>query len=206
MADDMILSSEVLRNLAQVITQYCYMQNEILDNFLTNMQALSSEWQDDETFSSMMEEIQLLTRQSKQYFGELYNTYPALFQKMADQIDARPTFGQTSYSSGYSSGSAGSAGGSGSTGGGAQPPVDPMVKSLFDKYSGLSDQIKEKMLSGGPAKDINQFMVQCWKEYRSNPENCGEFAKTVSLQLMRSYQSTSDDDDTPPVLKLVKKR
>lgn len=90
--EQLTLNSQILRSAAQIIRGYCYKQQETLDMYLSNVQALSDQWQDDETFSQMYMNIALMVSQCKDYFNEIVNTYPALFEQKAELIDNRPKY------------------------------------------------------------------------------------------------------------------
>lgn len=90
--DQMYLDSEVLRSIADIIDKYCRLQNSTVNDYLTKIYALSNEWQDDQTFSQLVDEIKSLANQCNHYFYEINTTYPPHFRRLADTIDARPRY------------------------------------------------------------------------------------------------------------------
>ncbi len=53
---------------------------------------LESEWRDDETFGSIVEELNSLKTQALDLIEEIYETYPKYFRKRAQQILERPIY------------------------------------------------------------------------------------------------------------------
>lgn len=95
--DQLILDSQALTNTAQLIRAYCQRQKEILDKYLSNIQSLDCEWQDDETFYGMYSEISALCKRSEDYFDEICSTFPQMFEHIAQWIETRPSYGQNGY-------------------------------------------------------------------------------------------------------------
>ena len=130
--DNMTLDPEVLKSVANTITIYTQRQKEIMNNFLRNVSNLGSEWQDDETFYSLIQEIMKLKSDFHAKM-ESVNVYATIFKNRAEEIERRPKFGQsTDVSLGHASNST-SGNASISTQQRAYSSSKIMQKSGFDK-------------------------------------------------------------------------
>ena len=88
----LIFDPEVLLATADIIKGYCAKQREIMDDYFSKIMALKSEWSDDETFGSMVEEIRNLSRDFLDIIDEIESTYPEYFRSKAQLILERPVF------------------------------------------------------------------------------------------------------------------
>lgn len=86
------LDAETLFLTADTVDNYCAKQREIINVYYAQIMALENEWQDDETFGGVVEEIRKLRTQVLAVIEEIYNTYPKYFRDKAQQILTRPTF------------------------------------------------------------------------------------------------------------------
>ena len=135
--DQMILDPQILRTVASTIRAYCSKQEATLEEYISKINSLSDQWQDDETFSQMQAHIRQMTDQCKTSFQEVSGMYPQLFEKMAELIDRRPAFTPTI--AGYPAADAGSTAGA-SSGASAGPriiiPAEQVDYSLAIKEQG----------------------------------------------------------------------
>lgn len=92
--DNLILDAEVLRETADRICEYTRLQNEIMNEYVRNIGSLGNEWQDDRTFSSMIEEIMQL-RAYIQIKMDGIKSYADYFRQRAEMIENRPSWGKT---------------------------------------------------------------------------------------------------------------
>lgn len=88
--DILILDEESLLIIAETITNYCVKQKELLDTYYSKIISLESEWNDDETFGSLIEEINTLRIKAHKYLDEINNIYPRYFRAKAQHILNRP--------------------------------------------------------------------------------------------------------------------
>lgn len=110
--DDLVLNAESLFNIADIIDGYCAKQREVVNVYHAQIMALEAEWRDDETFGTMVQELNALKTQAITILDEVYETYPKYFRKRAQQILERPIYhsdsttvvGSTSPNLGYGSG------------------------------------------------------------------------------------------------------
>lgn len=84
--DDLILDAESLFNIADIIDGYCARQREVVNVYHAQILALESEWQDDETFGSLVGELNLLRAQALNLIDEIYETYPKYFRQRAQRV------------------------------------------------------------------------------------------------------------------------
>ena len=90
--DDLVLDAESLLNIADIIDGYCAKQREVVNVYHAQIMALESEWRDDETFGTMVEELNALRTQALEILDEVYETYPKYFRDRAQQIMERPIY------------------------------------------------------------------------------------------------------------------
>ncbi len=117
--DDLVLDANTLFSIADIIDGYCARQREVVNVYYAQIMALESEWRDDETFETLVEELDVLRAQAIAIIDEVYETYPKYFRQRAQHILERPRFGEegTYVPSSTASGATGSYGNQG--GGGA---------------------------------------------------------------------------------------
>ena len=89
--DNLILDANKLREIATKIRIYCVFQKETIDEYLSKVSNMSSEWSDDETMGKLLEHIYALRNQVIGVMEEIINTYPKYFEERAKVIDSRPT-------------------------------------------------------------------------------------------------------------------
>ena len=90
--EELILSPETLFAIADIVDGYCSKQRETINVYYAQMMALDSEWRDDKTFGTIMQEISLLKNKAITALDEIYNYYPKYFRKRAQTILERPSF------------------------------------------------------------------------------------------------------------------
>lgn len=90
--DDLILDSESLFNIADIIDAYCAKQREVVNVYYAQIMALESEWRDDDTFGAMVEELNVLRTEAIAILEEVYATYPKYFRARAQRILERPIY------------------------------------------------------------------------------------------------------------------
>ena len=90
--DDLVLDADLLFNIADIIEVYCAKQREVVNVYHAQIMALESEWRDDETFGTMVEELNALRTQALAILEEVYETYPKYFRTRAQQILERPVY------------------------------------------------------------------------------------------------------------------
>lgn len=90
--DNFVLDADLLFQIADVIDGYCEKQREVINVYYAQIMALESEWRDDETFGSLVEELNSLKIQALALVEEIYEIYPKYFRKRAQQILERPIY------------------------------------------------------------------------------------------------------------------
>lgn len=90
--DDLVLDADTLFGIADVIDGYCAKQREVVNVYYAQIMALESEWRDDETFGSLIEELNSLKTQALALIEEVYENYPKYFRNRAQQILERPIY------------------------------------------------------------------------------------------------------------------
>lgn len=90
--EDLVLDADTLFGIADVVDGYCAKQREVINVYYAQIMALESEWRDDETFGSLVEELNSLKTQALALIEEIYETYPKYFRKRAQQILERPIY------------------------------------------------------------------------------------------------------------------
>ncbi len=88
--DNLELDPAVLETTATVIEGYCNRQKSIMDDYLSSITSLSSEWQDDETLGPLIEEIRRMKTSVINVMDEIMAIYPNYFRNKAAQIGSRP--------------------------------------------------------------------------------------------------------------------
>ncbi len=89
--DNLDLNPEALEATAQIVEGYCFQQIEIMDRYLDNINSLRSEWDDDRTIGSLVEEIAGIRRGVQSVMEQILGEYPAYFRRKAELIRMRPT-------------------------------------------------------------------------------------------------------------------
>lgn len=89
---DLELDPEVLEDTAKIIEDYCVFQKQIMEDYLHEVWNLSSDWNDEKTLGSILEEINLLKQNVEEVMQEIRNTYPSFFRKKAAEIRAIKSF------------------------------------------------------------------------------------------------------------------
>lgn len=100
--DNLTLNAEVLTATADIITVYTNKQKQIMRDYLSKIIALIPNWNDDETFSPLISEINTLKNEVTTKMEIIEATYPSYFRSKAESISSRPTFDSSSYSGGIS--------------------------------------------------------------------------------------------------------
>jgi len=96
--DNLTLNAEVLTATADIITVYTNKQKQIMRDYLSKIIALIPNWNDDETFSPLISEINKLKNEVTTKMEIIESTYPSYFRAKAESISSRPAFESTSYS------------------------------------------------------------------------------------------------------------
>lgn len=92
--DNLLLDAETLFSTADIVDNYCARQRETINVYYAQIMALESEWEDDETFGGIVEEIRRLRSQTLAIIEQVHTTYPKYFRERAQQIIARPKFNE----------------------------------------------------------------------------------------------------------------
>lgn len=90
--DDLVLDADLLYHVADVIGGYCAKQREVVNVYYAQIMALESEWRDDETFGSLVEELTDLKAKALDAIEEVYGLYPKYFRKRAQEVFERPVY------------------------------------------------------------------------------------------------------------------
>lgn len=90
--DALKLDPNLLDETAQAITNYCNMQNQVIEDYLSKMSALQGQWTDDQTIGPLLEEIRNLKTSVVELMGQINGYYPGYFRQKAEEIRNRPTF------------------------------------------------------------------------------------------------------------------
>ena len=90
--DELKLYPDELRAIADIIEGYCRRQSEVMNEYKSNIDALSNEWKDEQTLGSLIAEINMLKNQVTKIMDEIQTHYPAYFRQKAIIIETRPTF------------------------------------------------------------------------------------------------------------------
>lgn len=88
--DTLILDEESLLIIADTIANYCVKQKELIEAYYSKIISLESEWDDDVTFGSLIEEINTLKNKAYRYLDKINNIYPRYFRSKAQHILNRP--------------------------------------------------------------------------------------------------------------------
>ncbi len=87
--ENLEIDPEVLDTIAVIVEGYCSSQEGIMDDYLSRTSSLVSEWTDDQTFGSMLGEINSLRRSVVDLMDEIRTTYPKYFRAKAERIRNR---------------------------------------------------------------------------------------------------------------------
>lgn len=90
--DELVLDDATLLVIADVINGYCAKQRDIVNNYYAKIITLDSDWQDDDTFSSLVGEIALLKSQAIETVDLINDVYPKYFRARAQHISDRPLY------------------------------------------------------------------------------------------------------------------
>lgn len=90
--DILKFDDKVLDTTADIIEGYCDKQSSVIDEYVSKMNGLSSEWSDDETFGSLLEEVKSLQSGINDLMEQIRGSYPAYFRDKAEYIRNRPKF------------------------------------------------------------------------------------------------------------------
>lgn len=88
--DILDLDPTVLESTATIVEGYCNRQKSIMDEYLSSISSLSSEWTDDQTLGPLLEEIKRMKSSVTTIMDEISATYPKYFRDKAEQIRNRP--------------------------------------------------------------------------------------------------------------------
>lgn len=86
------LNPDALETTASVVEIYCTKQRETMSDYLSNISSLSSEWDDDQTMGTLLEEIRQMKQSVESLMDEIRAVYPGFFRKKAEQIRSRPKY------------------------------------------------------------------------------------------------------------------
>ena len=89
--DILQLDPEALREVARSIKEYCAIQKDLIDGYLSQVSSLSGEWSDDETMGKLIEHISMLSNRVNSLMEQILSVYPSYFEERADYINSRPT-------------------------------------------------------------------------------------------------------------------
>lgn len=90
--DVLDLDPSVLDATATIVESYCNRQKSVMDDYLSSTSSLSSEWTDDQTLGTLLEEIKRMRNNVITLMDEIMATYPRYFKDKAEQIRNRPKF------------------------------------------------------------------------------------------------------------------
>ena len=102
MIDEIQIDAEALNMTANIIAIYTKKQKDVMRDFLSKFTALIPNWNDDETFSPLINEINRLRNEVTTQMEIIEATYPSYFRAKAESITSRPVFGghsQSTYTS-----------------------------------------------------------------------------------------------------------
>lgn len=88
--DELKLDPQVLENTASLIIIYCQKQKLIMDEYLRQISRLQSEWDDDQTFGKVIQEIRQLEKSVNDIMDMIRYKYPEYFIQLAQNIRQRP--------------------------------------------------------------------------------------------------------------------
>lgn len=89
--EELYLDPEVLVSTARIIISYCKTQKEIIESYYFKICALESEWKDDKTIGSLINEIKEIKMQLMLLLEEINLYYPKYFTDKANDILSRPS-------------------------------------------------------------------------------------------------------------------
>ena len=90
--DILELDPEVLDTTADIIEGYCDKQASLMEEYVSKINGLSSEWSDDETFGSLLAEVKRLQGGINDLMEQIRDGYPDYFRGRAEYIRNRPKF------------------------------------------------------------------------------------------------------------------
>ncbi len=79
-----------LDEIAEVITQYCETQKDIMRDYLSSVRAYSATWTDERTIGPAIDHVQQLQNEVEALMAEIVGYYPAYFRQKADALRSRP--------------------------------------------------------------------------------------------------------------------
>lgn len=88
--DELKLDPQVLENTADLIVLYCLKQKSIMDEYLRQISRLQNEWDDDQTFGKVIQEIRQLQKSVNDIMDMIRYKYPQYFKQLAQNIRERP--------------------------------------------------------------------------------------------------------------------
>ena len=88
--DELKLDPQVLETTADLIVRYCFKQKSIMDEYLRQISILQSEWDDDQTFGKVIQEIRQLEKSVNDIMDMIRLKYPEYFKQLAENIRQRP--------------------------------------------------------------------------------------------------------------------
>lgn len=88
--DELKLDPQVLENTASLIIIYCQKQKLIMDEYLRQISRLQGEWDDDQTFGKVIQEIRQLEKSVNDIMDMIRYKYPEYFKQLAQNIRQRP--------------------------------------------------------------------------------------------------------------------
>lgn len=84
------LNPEVLETTATIVEGYCKKQCEIMDDYMSYISSLSSEWDDDVTMGKLLEEIRQMRHSVENVMDEIRANYPGYFRKRPNRSATDP--------------------------------------------------------------------------------------------------------------------
>ena len=69
---------------------------------------------------------------------------------------------------------------------------DKVIIEAYKDFMLMTPSRQKDELSGYAAKDIREFIAECWSEFRNNPE-CRTIAKKVGNRIIQIRNSNSHD-------------
>ena len=88
--DILDINPEVLETTATIIEEFCRNQKELINVYLNETSAMSSEWTDDRTLGTLIEEIKHIKSSVEGEMDEILMIFPKYFRDKAEIIRTRP--------------------------------------------------------------------------------------------------------------------
>lgn len=88
--DILDIDPTVLESTATIIEGYCENQINIMNSYLAKTSALSSDWTDNQTLGSLINEIKSINSNVISVMDEIRIFYPMYFRDKAKQMEKRP--------------------------------------------------------------------------------------------------------------------